>query len=90
MIPANINGNQSRETVPLDCYLEVDDELELGAALLLDNGCDGQVLHALQQGGHHRGAGGGDQSAPAHLENLSGKLSGKEKKRKNWLRKSLL
>ena len=34
-------------------YLEVDDELELGAALLLGDGGDGELLHALQQATHH-------------------------------------
>jgi hypothetical protein len=37
-------------------YLEVYDELELGPALLLYDGCDGKLLHALQQATHHWGA----------------------------------
>ncbi len=37
-------------------YLEVYDELELGAALLLYDGGDGKLLHALQQAAHHWGA----------------------------------
>ncbi len=37
-------------------YLEVYDELELGPALLLYDGCDGKLLHALQQAAHHWGA----------------------------------
>jgi hypothetical protein len=34
-------------------YLEVYDELELGPALLLYDGGDGKLLHALQQAAHH-------------------------------------
>jgi hypothetical protein len=37
-------------------YLEVYDELELSPALLLYDGCDGKLLHALQQAAHHWGA----------------------------------
>jgi hypothetical protein len=37
-------------------YLEVYDELELGAALLLYNRGDGKLLHALQKVAHHWGA----------------------------------
>jgi hypothetical protein len=37
-------------------YLEVYDELELGPALLLYDGGDGKLLHALQQAAHHWGA----------------------------------
>jgi hypothetical protein len=37
-------------------YLEVYDEFELGPALLLYDGGDGKLLHALQQAAHHWGA----------------------------------
>jgi hypothetical protein len=37
----------------ISVYLEVYDELELGPALLLYDGCDGKLLHALQQAAHH-------------------------------------
>jgi hypothetical protein len=40
----------------ISLYLEVYDELELGPALLLYDGGDGKLLHALQQAAHHWGA----------------------------------
>ncbi len=44
--------------VEIECsvYLEVYDELELGPALLLYDGGDGKLLHALQKAAHHWGA----------------------------------